>query len=90
MQDNKTICLSQMSFHKPEYGHENHLKLEELVDNQEIPPPQMKFGRSSQERYTVLEGENWVLSYVKLNMGGIDIKDWRTHCSLLTYLSDQV
>ena len=89
-QDNRTICLSQMSFHKLEFGHEYQVELSELLDGIEIPPPQLKFDQNSQEKYIVAEGDKWVLHYVKLNMGGIDIADWRTHCSLLTYLSDQV
>eukprot|EP00511_Aplanochytrium_stocchinoi_P010363 CAMPEP_0204869234 /NCGR_PEP_ID=MMETSP1348-20121228/28980_1 /ASSEMBLY_ACC=CAM_ASM_000700 /TAXON_ID=215587 /ORGANISM="Aplanochytrium stocchinoi, Strain GSBS06" /LENGTH=263 /DNA_ID=CAMNT_0052022507 /DNA_START=77 /DNA_END=868 /DNA_ORIENTATION=+ len=89
MQSNKTICLSQCSFHKREFGLSYQVDLQAIV-GQSIPPPDITLDKDPTEScssYVVTQGDSWKLVYMKLDVGAPN--NWKVHCSLLTYLSDR-
>jgi len=93
MQDNKTICQVQASFHKQEQGHSYQVSLSDLIPDVKLGDPE-SYGPSVDIsknilRYTIAEGDNWRVQYVRvLSNGGIREGDWKTNCCLLTFLSD--
>mmetsp|Transcript_17031 Transcript_17031/g.20633 ORF Transcript_17031/g.20633 Transcript_17031/m.20633 type:complete len:217 (-) Transcript_17031:775-1425(-) len=92
MQSNRTICLSQLSFHRKEPGLSYQIDLSDAI-GQEIPSVEKYAGEESEDpsegvyKHTVASGKNWTLRYVRLDVGAP--KGWQVHCSLLTFLSDQ-
>mmetsp|Transcript_7154 Transcript_7154/g.16708 ORF Transcript_7154/g.16708 Transcript_7154/m.16708 type:complete len:252 (+) Transcript_7154:116-871(+) len=98
-QDNHTICLTQASFHKPEFGMEFEVSLQDrlrqLGVEEPLPPPEHFADRTTEDvslnvrRHTIVEGKEWKLSYVRLAARGLIKRgDWKTNCSMLTFMSD--
>lgn len=97
MQDNRTICHTQCSFHRQEEGYKYSLPLVDLLESKglgNLPNPESFLHKPSRDashqvkRYLVAEGVDWTIHYVKLDSPDTPIKGWKLNTALLAYLSD--